>query len=924
MNQFPIQNLNIQGSIPEKRDIQINLKDKARNRNRNPSKRKNTLKQKKMNNNNPTNIQNNNPTKIQFNNPNNIHKNTRNNIQNNIPTNIQNNNPTNIQINNQNNNIQNNNPINIQNNHPTNIQNNNQNNNIQNNNPTNNQNNHPANIQNNNQNNNIQNNNPANIQNNNLNKIQNNNSNYNQNHNLNNNINNYNYEKQTQIQPIKRSRKTAQKPQNIIRRNSKPDLTWLNKYFIYRHESLNKYINTNEFKICLEKAKDNYEKLIRQLNNNRANVNMLNNDKNILQQNKIINNNINANLIPERKQKKIFIVTGGYCDVVSNLKDRGWEQEKNPTCIEFNYIWTLKTNEINFILLKNDQLCNHYFRNGQITRKSGLCKNIKNLYYKGIDPMNFFPRCYDLSIKIELEDFRQDFKFTWAISLLKLLQKEEQENSRISPKSNKFSDEVISTAVNIVERNIKYLNNKGNFIQNINELNNNTNNSKLYLITDEEWNKIYLPELTQNSNVQDIIYEVNSNKPGGVNNPIKGNNKTVPKKIIKPNNTKKMLVSTQKAQAGNLDKFSPNLNSIIGLKSKIEKMNIEEKKNNLNTNDLNEKPLNVNLLKKRNSRINNSTTNCNVNINKNSTNSNYLKKGEGVFFENYKTKIDQILSILEKNLPQYKLNGFRNIWIMKPSNLSRGRGVTCVDSLLPIEQSLSATNDSGLIVQKYIENPLIIQNRKFDIRQWVLVTCLNPLIIWMWKEPYIRFGAEDYKMDDLNNIYSHLTNNSIAKHSKQYKKEKKFEGDMWTCSQFEQFLGSNKWKEIHQKIKNAIICSFYSAHQEIRPRYNSHELYGYDFMIDEEFNVYLIEVNASPALDYSTKITETAVKDMVKDLIKIVIDNNNARDCKVNNNGEIINTYGEIIPNKFIQIFNENNKDCIKIPENIPNKSMFY
>ena len=44
-------------------------------------------------------------------------------------------------------------------------------------------------------------------------------------------------------------------------------------------------------------------------------------------------------------------------------------------------------------------MANHYYRNGQITRKSGLSKNIKNLYYLGVDPMNFFPRCYDLSVK---------------------------------------------------------------------------------------------------------------------------------------------------------------------------------------------------------------------------------------------------------------------------------------------------------------------------------------------------------------------------------------------------------------------------------------------------------------------------------------------------------------------------------------------
>ena len=290
----------------------------------------------------------------------------------------------------------------------------------------------------------------------------------------------------------------------------------------------------------------------------------------------------------------------------------------------------------------------------------------------------------------------------------------------------------------------------------------------------------------------------------------------------------------------------------------------------------------------------------------------------GASFREFEQKVFELLKRLEKSLPQYKLNGLQNIWILKPSNLSRGRGVTCVNSLYPIMQSLSATNDTGLIVQKYIENPLIIKNRKFDIRQWVLVTCLNPLTIWMWKEPYLRFGAEDYIMGDLNNIYSHLTNNSIAKHSTQFKNEKKFEGDMWTCKEFSDFIGERRWEEIHEKIKNAIICSFYAAHHEIKQRENSHELYGYDFMIDEDYNVYLIEVNASPALDYSTKITKDAVKDMVKDLIKLVIDYNNGRDYKVEQyrgkpNDEI----------KFIQIFNES-KDRITIPQNIPNKKLFY
>lgn len=47
-------------------------------------------------------------------------------------------------------------------------------------------------------------------------------------------------------------------------------------------------------------------------------------------------------------------------------------------------------------------------------------------------------------------------------------------------------------------------------------------------------------------------------------------------------------------------------------------------------------------------------------------------------------------------------------------------------------------------------------------------------------------------------------------------------------------------------------------------------------MIDDEFNVWLIEVNSSPAMDYSTYVTEKLVKICLEDVCKVIIDHRNA------------------------------------------------
>jgi D-alanine-D-alanine ligase-like ATP-grasp enzyme len=47
---------------------------------------------------------------------------------------------------------------------------------------------------------------------------------------------------------------------------------------------------------------------------------------------------------------------------------------------------------------------------------------------------------------------------------------------------------------------------------------------------------------------------------------------------------------------------------------------------------------------------------------------------------------------------------------------------------------------------------------------------------------------------------------------------------------------------------------------------------GYDFMIDEDFNVWLIEVNTNPSLAESSLYLQELVSRMIDDLIKVTVD----------------------------------------------------
>ena len=547
--------------------------------------------------------------------------------------------------------------------------------------------------------------------------------------------------------------------------------------------------------------------------------------------------------------EKTFVVLGGYTDIVNAILKRGWIQSKNPEDKSYDFLYTLKNADIPFNELKSNQLVNHYWKANQITRKSNFLKNLRNLYFKNVCIDKFYPRAYELSDKNDLEDFIEDFKTNRAICILK---------QTLESKGENINKEEVLTSLDIIKRKLNFITcAKKELISktfdNVKErplpfskkeqTNKNFAELETAIITDKEW------EIISNENMEIYSKEIFDLEKSKMI-PIKpereylhNKNKPKPKKIAKGkkgiNKENKTKNSENKKEGYIMTEEDKKLEEEIKAQFKkqqdereLEKKKFEEK---LLEEEIKKRMMEEELEEKK------------------------LKEEE----EKEKEK--------EKKEPKKILT--KNIWIVKPGGLSRGRGVHCIDQLNDILSNVKPCNQT--IIQKYIENPLVINGRKFDIRQWVLVTDLNPLTVWLFETPYVRFGAENYHIDDFKNVFSQLTGNSIAKHSDKFNTGE-IEGDMWENKEFREFLkkkyGGDPWIEIQKKIEKIVILSLQCAKHKLFNRKNNFEVFGFDIMLDDKLNVYIIEINASPDWSYSTKVTEKLVKIASDDIMKVVLD----------------------------------------------------
>jgi hypothetical protein len=279
--------------------------------------------------------------------------------------------------------------------------------------------------------------------------------------------------------------------------------------------------------------------------------------------------------------------------------------------------------------------------------------------------------------------------------------------------------------------------------------------------------------------------------------------------------------------------------------------------------------------------------------------------------------------IIRSCIPYFSKTHFngKNLWIIKPTGLNRGRGVqvfATLDEMKKIikecSEGISNSNEiqevktekaetikeepinndipplsiaweashppisnlnnlpnmvkaRSFVIQKYIEAPLLIYKRKFDIRVWMLLTHEGKG--YFFKEGYLRMSSYEYTTD-INNKEIHLTNNAIQKNTQKYGQLE--DGNQLSFNDFQKYIDENYPEskisvrdQLYPKMKEFVNLTLQCSRKKLNPSDKKYcfEIFGYDFMIDSDFQLCLIEINTNPCLEESSRLLKALIQRML-------------------------------------------------------------
>ena len=254
------------------------------------------------------------------------------------------------------------------------------------------------------------------------------------------------------------------------------------------------------------------------------------------------------------------------------------------------------------------------------------------------------------------------------------------------------------------------------------------------------------------------------------------------------------------------------------------------------------------------------------------------------------------ISIVKKKFKDYKFSS-DNAWIINEENKDEYNNNSTKTEYPKIIKSFdkiinNIKKEEKLFISEYISNPLLINNKKFTMRNFVLVTGFSPLKIYIYRDGYLIFGQDEYNLNESNykDICTHITtekNEIICEKKNKKNKKQPYEQSLfeencsiWSLINFERYCKKYdiNYNDIINQAKDIIIKTFISLNEEVINSYeskllkdrNMFQLFTFDFIIDQNLKLNLIDVDKNPKLDSKHLVPIYIYDHLFSDILNIV------------------------------------------------------
>lgn len=215
-------------------------------------------------------------------------------------------------------------------------------------------------------------------------------------------------------------------------------------------------------------------------------------------------------------------------------------------------------------------------------------------------------------------------------------------------------------------------------------------------------------------------------------------------------------------------------------------------------------------------------------------------------------------------------------WILKPKNAARGRDIQVLDDVARVPVG------ERWMVQEYVGNPHTLEGCKYALRLYALITSVEPLRVYLYREGSAKLASEPYEPDNIGNVFAHLTNPDVNARNAASAAPVRF----LPLADYRERLRAQGHDDaaLFARLHDLVTLVAIAAREAMRRRCQRvkadtrgcYELLGLDCLIDEDLNPWLMECNLSPSLDICAApqdggVYETRTKrQMVADLVAML------------------------------------------------------